>query len=246
MAAAVNTYYIPTHVYFAFEGDAVVFLNLRADQYSMLIGPKAALFKNLVFGPNGLFQRTFICELPRAEDDPTLIRELITELLESRLATITPIEPAYAPSAAISLPEESLLDPQPEHLPRLRPRDVTRFFISCTIALFRLRFTPIEATVRAIERRRLLAEGSAKFDMSDARRLVRIYNRLRPFVAGESMCLFDSLSLIEFLAAYSIFPKWVFAVRSDPWMAHCWVQFEAVAFNQHPDEARTYLPIMAI
>jgi hypothetical protein len=69
---------------------------------------------------------------------------------------------------------------------------------------------------------------------------------LRAFFPVKFLCLFDSLALIEFLSCYGLFPAWTFAVRIEPWAAHCWVQQGDYLFNEEIEEAEDYMPIMSV
>lgn len=243
----VDTYYIPQYVHFAFDGDSVVFLNLRSDQYSMLLGPKARQFQALVLDARGKATRTITVDTSDGPSSSPLARELVTELLHCNICSETPAHDAATLTLApISLPIHNLTDLQVDCAQHITTKDVWRFFASSAIAKWRLQFNCIEDIVRGVERRRTLSLGRDHLNLADACKLVHIYNRLRPLFPSNFMCLFDSLALLEFLAHYNIFPQWVFAIRSDPWAAHCWVQFDAIAFNQDTEQARTYLPIMAV
>jgi Transglutaminase-like superfamily len=79
------------------------------------------------------------------------------------------------------------------------------------------------------------------------RQLVDIFGRLRVFLFSHNEeCLHDSLALLEFLARYRIFPGWVFGVRARPFVAHCWVQYEDIVFNDTVEHVAGYTPIMVV
>lgn len=63
---------------------------------------------------------------------------------------------------------------------------------------------------------------------------------------SNNACLFDSLTLINFLAYFGIFPQWIFGVRSDPFAAHCWVQQDGMVFNDSIEHVIRYKPIMVV
>jgi hypothetical protein len=83
--------------------------------------------------------------------------------------------------------------------------------------------------------------------MERARQLMEVFGRLRVFLfSHREECLHDSLALLEFLARYGIFPDWVFAVRARPFVAHCWVQYQDVVFNDTAEHVGGYTPIMVV
>jgi hypothetical protein len=83
-------------------------------------------------------------------------------------------------------------------------------------------------------------------DPDAVRALVSAFQSLRSLFPANYLCLFDSLALLYFLAMDGIYPTWVFAVRFDPWKAHCWLQTDTVLLNEEVDETSEYTPIMAI
>jgi hypothetical protein len=245
-----TTYYIPTYVHFATDESAVVFMNLRRDQYSMFVGSKALAFKDMlltnsdsVWTLTGYPRNTHSDPHANAQD---LDDQMLADLLRNELLTTDRSRAASPKRNDIFLPNQDLIDWNTEEPPRIRLRDVCRFAMACTLVSSRLRFSHIETITRSIERRKSRQLNARTFSMADIRRLVNVYTRLRPLFPRNFLCLFDSLSLLEFLARYNFFPDMVFAVRVDPWSAHCWLQYGTVSLNQDWNEARSYLPIMVI
>jgi hypothetical protein len=84
-------------------------------------------------------------------------------------------------------------------------------------------------------------------DADTVRPLVTAFVYLRPlFFTSKEACLLDSLTLVNFLAGYSVFPQWVFGVKTDPFYAHCWVQQGGFVFNDTPDYIRGFSPILVV
>ena len=241
-----SDYYVPQHVHFAIEGDVVVFLDLRRDEYSMILGAKARAFTALVSDANNRTKRLISIDDSATDAQPSARHQIVAELLENKLLTTANSDTKSSFQKHIHLPEEALIDEWNLPQPHVRMRDLARFLLSCAIAKWRLDWTGIERTVRSVERRNQLNRNGGITDILDLRRLVLIYMKLRSLLPRDARCLYDSLSLLEFLARYGYFPTWVFAVRFEPWGAHCWVQCDTVSINQDADEARTYLPLMAI
>lgn len=241
-----NVYYISAHVHFACEGDTVIFLDVRADRYSMLVGSEARAFKTLLSRPLGHHRRVLVIDESACPREQELRKKVITKLLENRLATVDETAAEAPFPADISLPERNLLDPKDRRITGISIRDVANFLLSAFLSRLRLKYTKLETLILKIERRRRLNATSLPIGRCELCRLVSIYNRLRPMLPWDHVCLLDSLCLLEFLARYRVFPALVFAVRLDPWAAHCWVQHDASILNEDVDEARAYLPIMAV
>jgi hypothetical protein len=96
------------------------------------------------------------------------------------------------------------------------------------------------------ERKQRHAKQLHEFDFPKAKRLYSVFSALRPIYPRDYLCLFDSLAFLEFLSAYGLFPTWVFAVTSDPFTAHCWVQQGDVVLNDSVERASGYVPIMTV
>ena len=220
-------------------------MDLRSDEYSMLVGDKARRLASLLaYTPQGI-HRAIAVDPAQQSGGRASDMELISELLHNHLLT-TVDDTAPPIRADIPLPEDDLLSAQYSVPHSIGIRDAARFFAACLVATWRLRHTRVEEIVGAVERRKLLRALSHPVELSQARRLVRTFSRLRPLFPRNFLCLFDSLALLEFLARYDCYPTWVFAVKFDPWAAHCWVQEGPITFDEDAAEARNYCPVMTI
>lgn len=238
-------YYIRRQVYFASEDDAVIFLDLPSDRYSMLVGMKAQAFHTMLAitsdSPRAFTIRVDDTNAAESQLNFTVLKEL----LESHLLTSRRADAALS-HEDIPLPERDVMDSNDSGALQVTARDIWRFTVSCVAAAWRLKFRRMQTTVSSLELRKSRAKPAGLFDLAEVRRLVRLYKTMRPFFPRDYLCLFDSLSLVEFLSWYRCYPDMIFAVKLDPWAAHCWVQYGTVALNQDIGEAHTYLPIMAV
>lgn len=241
-----TAYHIPNHVHFAVEADAAVFLDLRSDQYSMMLGAKARAFSALLTRTSESIDRVITLDSGASAGNQAINRLVVTELLQNRLLMNDRGQATVPQPAHISLPEQRLLPIAAGRAPIIAARDFRRFLAAAAVAQWRLAYRSIENTVCCLQRRGLDGRSRHTLDLDEARTFVSIFNRLRPLWIKSRMCLFDSLALLEFLANYNCYPNWIFAVQMEPWAAHCWVQHDTTSFNQDVDEARTYLPLMIV
>nr|UXE45427.1 hypothetical protein Hi04_10k_c4921_00004 [uncultured bacterium] len=230
-------FYLPRNVYFCSKGESLIFLDLTADRYVKLHGSQAEDFRRLCACVNTSEMAT--------EHSVELANNIDTFLTSGLLTTDKAAGKPLTPTE-FALPDSVLVSSVADQSVRIRPLQVFRFFISCSIAAARLRFGTIEGTVRAIEKRKRSRVAQHVIDTKRAREVVSVFNRLRALFPATYLCLFDSLALIEFLARHDLFPTWVFGVQFEPWAAHCWVQAESIAFNEGVEEAEDYIPIMTI
>jgi hypothetical protein len=59
-------------------------------------------------------------------------------------------------------------------------------------------------------------------------------------------CLFDSLVLGEFLAAYDIHPTLVLGISTNPFEAHAWLQDAHIVVGDRPTRVKRFTPILAV
>jgi hypothetical protein len=124
---------------------------------------------------------------------------------------------------------------------------VSTFLYSCAAADYQLRRKPFESIVRAIEARRLYRpRHGLVLDLHALKGLVATFNRLRLWYPRPYLCLFDSLALLEFLARRDFYPRWIFGVTADPFLAHCWLQDESLVLNDALSRVSGYTPIMSV
>jgi len=240
-----TSYYISRGVHFACDRDAVVFLNINSDEYSMFVGEKARSFSTMVSVISGSHDALRVTTGDTSPEGNELQREIVADLLANKLITDKVCDAAtYKPN--IPLPHATLVDYQDTHPDEISWRDVRRFFAACIVATWRPQCTSMHAIICALQRRKHRAHAGRSRPLDDFRQVVATYRTLRPFFPRDFVCLFDSLSLMEFLARYDLFPDLVFAVKLDPWGAHCWVQHGSVSLNEDHDEACSYLPIVAV
>jgi Transglutaminase-like superfamily len=118
------------------------------------------------------------------------------------------------------------------------------FWLGCAAASKQLRTERFESIVARVQARKRAASHPMRLEA--ALPLLAVFDRLRLFYPRPYLCLFDSLALIHFLARFDLYPDWVFAVRADPFEAHCWVQADAVVLNDTVERVASLHPIMVI
>jgi hypothetical protein len=73
-----------------------------------------------------------------------------------------------------------------------------------------------------------------------------LFRHVRPYVPIETSCLLDSLSMIKFLSRRRLFSTLVFGVALEPFLAHCWIQYEGLILNDLIGTTTPYTPIKVI
>lgn len=89
-------------------------------------------------------------------------------------------------------------------------------------------------------RRRPRAASSSRAEVV---RLSATFERAVVWLPLPAKCLVRSFALLRFLQRRGQDAHWCFGVRTWPFSAHCWLQFDEVALDDHADQLRAYTPI---
>lgn len=226
-------YFLAPHVHFCCRGGAFVFLDLKQDDYTLINGNAATALQQLSSGGH----------LDNAQPE---LADALKELVDGGLLTTDRSAGKNIRSTQAELALEPLLDPEAMPRNRLRLSHFFHFLTACTAASARLKWGRLENTVKAVERRKARRSPQTHFDVNKARELTETFRTLRSLFPRNYLCLYDSLALLEFLARFDVYPTWVFGIKLEPWVAHCWVQQGQFVFNEGVEEAAGYTPIMTI
>ncbi|MEJ1960809.1 MAG: lasso peptide biosynthesis B2 protein [Gammaproteobacteria bacterium] len=100
---------------------------------------------------------------------------------------------------------------------------------------------------RARRRKDRETQNAPPLDLIKARQLTTVHLALQPvFYDAKDACLRNSLTLVEFLSRYRIYPTWVFGVKMNPFAAHSWVQLGSSLLTDPIADVKTYTPIMSV
>jgi len=236
------SYFLSPHVHLCVAGKQVVLLDLERDKYLSLrythpIG-------RLVSGWPVPLSETAAAGLPTAEPDAdtSMLSKMVAQGLLVKDATLG----KEAFPVVIDAPKWAMVEYDLISRPHTTPAHLWRVFQAYVTAKWSLKRRPIKEVVQAVRQRKKRAVAST-LDATAVRPLVTAFVHLRPlFFTSRDACLFDSLTLLNFLAGYSLFPEWVFGVKTDPFYAHCWVQQDDFVFNDTPDYVRGFSPILVV
>lgn len=224
------------HVSACIAAGRFVFLDLMKDQYFCLDRTGTAALTAVL-----LPDRRFV-DTPATSVQP---EKLIESLVRRGVLTRGRAAGRRVLSAEDAMPRGVLI-PDDWTTP-LQAVDVWSFVVASTRAAAALKWRTIQGVVGAVERRmRRGRAAGAPGDLDLVRRRVAAFNMLRPLFPMNYLCLFDSLALLNFLAADALYPTWIFGVRTDPFHAHCWVQAGDLVCNDEVEHVRSYTPILMI
>jgi len=234
-------YLLAPHSYACETGGYGVFLDLKHDKYTA-VGPEdLRTLRTAVEGwtasPDPIIQP--VAQTPEQDVLETLLEEgLITEDASNG-------KPATLP--ALETPTTSLWD-FPRPWPQFGRRELRNFFSAWAATTLRLRALPIRSVVNRLREGELMRRRqSGSFEINKARMLTTIFFALQPsFYSAKDACLRNSLTVLEFLGKYEVYPSCVFGVKMDPFAAHAWVQQGAVVLTDPIEHVQTFTPIMVV
>ena len=240
-------YALAAHAFACLSGRYVIILDLKADRYFALEAARAASLAALVGDwPIGT-ERAVNPVSPAAQ---ALAADLAQRgLLRASPAAIAGSNRVEVRAATTELTCVDHTTAPTDHACSQPPAFCSFLTLLGTLisASFRFRCCGIERIIERVRLRNAPWTGTLKADdLERARRLVTLFRRARPFLlSSRNNCLFESFVLSEFLAGHGLFPRWVFAVQTDPFMAHCWLQADGIVLDGSVAEIAHLTPIMA-
>jgi hypothetical protein len=237
-------YWLADHVFVCINDAYLVVLDLKQDRYWALEASSTEPLSGLV---PGWPVRPLDAPLT-GSSDPEQAQQVAETLIEQGLLTESETGGKDATPARVTAPGRELLSADEHRASTAGLGAVKNLTAAAVSAKIAMRLGRFEKAVHKVKERKQKAGGrTAQLDVERARRLVEQFFKLRVFFfTSKSECLFDSLTLLNFLARYGIFPDWVFGVQARPFAAHCWVQLDDIVFNDTVEHVRTYTPIMAV
>lgn len=245
-------YVLARHVFVCVQGEHVVFLDVRKDRYFALESAKTAGLGYFV--PGWPIPAPLAIDVIQQGADSTAsalterldrgaLSSVISLLLEKEILVVDPVRGKAAEVTLARPLRGDLTADSIDARPRIGPRLFLRFVSAAVRARLLLKYRTFETVVERV-RCRARPENASTTGLAE---LVSAFATLRPFFfAARDACLFDALSLSEFLATYGIFPSWVFGVQSRPFAAHCWLQLDGLVLNDTIDHVQRYTPIMVV
>ena len=267
ITSAVQSYFLAPHVYPCVTDDHVVLLDLQRDKYVGVGREQMASLAARVKGwplsgelqllaPGGgdvrssnIAASSTISGATNAASALTRADSVLGKMLAAGMLTTDPAVGKDATPVNMPRPEAALVEEDLETQPEITSTHVWRFLRASAVSALALKTARIEFVIARLAARKTaaVASGAGTFDLARASREVAAFIRLRPLLFGaQDACLFDSIALMRFLSYSRIFPTCVIGVQTGPFGAHCWVQHEAVVFNDSPEYVRRFTPILAV
>lgn len=240
------SYFLSPHVHVCVAGKQVVLLDLERDKYLSMA--TASPIGRWVRGwPAPPADSTAAAEDATSPGGSEADNRLLVKMIEQGLLVTDASIGKEASPVVAEPPEYGMVEYDLNSRPSTTLEHLWRVCTAYTTAKWSLRRRPIKEVVQAARVRKEQGAPGRGLDPETVRPLVTAFVYLRPlFFTSKEACLLDSLTLVNFLAGYGVFPEWVFGVKTDPFYAHCWVQQGGFVFNDTPDYIRGFSPILVV
>lgn len=238
-----SQYNVPEHIFACRFDRQTVILDLKSDRYQLLGGKIAQAFWGVALRNTPSQCGDKRRPLSWEEPDEQVMHKLVQSgfLIQSR----------GAPQYRVFNYDSSL----PPATKELTIDSASKFSFSSARRA-------IHATIHsAVSRRSQLLENTVNKIKKQKRRirtteedqdervseLVSEFIRCRPFLYSHAQeCYFDCMVLMHYLLSAKVKSEWVFGVKLDPFMAHCWVQFGDFVLNDRLEHIADYKPILIV
>lgn len=204
-------------------GDQVILLDLRTERYFAL--PRSQ---------NDILRR-WLTNQAISDNETSVLRRL--EQLQ--ILRSTEGEGTGPKSPEVQAPI-SVLDTKGVHVSLL---GIIGAVVARLIWAWRIKHWRFDRQMRRLRetRRRATSRRSA-----DAREIVRAFEISDFLLGGHDKCLERSFALASVCQKKGLPAKAVIGVQKAPFAAHCWVQHGHTIYNEKPDRAKLFTPILAI
>jgi hypothetical protein len=247
MDMIMSTYGIPNDVYTCESHGHVVFLNLKTGRYQA-IPPELVGYLKELLESSSTDRHALNREILPASGSGDETTEL-AEMLEQQGLLVRGSSRGERPRTLSGVQIQVQKDEERDVLPRLELLDLFNFVAAWLFSSFMFKFVPLRIIARRVQKRRRAAERRqvACNHPDEAINLTNVFLIIQPiFYRSRDMCLKNSLTMIEFLARYDVFPDWVFGVQLHPFAAHCWVQAGPTVLNDTAARVSSFTPIMVL
>lgn len=231
-------YRLADHVRACQVDDQVILLDLLRGKYIGIGGPHLrAMSAAVTDWPTAAVA-------PHAVEASADVSPWVVKLLEQGM--LSPASATMSKRATLEEPRETLdadMFPAPYQWSRL-----ARLCWAASASIYSLRYRSLANIARGVTRLQRAALNPADQALrGELLSAVASYLRLRPFVfTAHDKCLFDSLTLMRFLAIEGMAASWVIGVRTRPFGAHSWVQSGPLVLNDLHEHVSGFTPILIV
>lgn len=233
-----SRYFLEKHIFYQNVDGHFIVLDLRQNEYFLLLEPEKHIFQVL-----------FENLPPFGKSQPYDLEQTIEKLLRKGILTDCTNKIKHCPLPQLPPVSQDMNEYFFDGIPKIKIQHVWKCLKAFLYTRLNWWINSLEGVVRKLAKRKThnLAKNLPEVSIEQTRELVEIFRILRGlFYTVQDECLFDSLTMINFLASYGIYPQLVFGVQMGPFAAHAWVQDGDRIYNGHIFQANAFKPIMIV
>lgn len=234
----IEYYWLKNGIHACIDKGFVIFLDTFSDQYYAL-DPRDACIAVQHMHTVPAVSRQF----NSSTISPPNITTVLGKLLSAGLITPSISEGRQFEPIKIQPPSSPFEQIEIEAWPSIRPQHVISCLLSGIAAAYLLKFCSLRTILQILSH---IKYTKRKQSAQKAIYLAQIYRFTRTLLPKDRICFYDSITFVIFCRIFGISPDLIFAVTSDPFQAHCWVQYDGIILNDAPQRTNRYTPIMSI
>jgi len=230
-------YWLPAHVFVCWPTNAVL-LDLKRNRYFGLPLQESEELQRLL---------SPVAAVIDGKSSDTS-RALAHDLLESGLLLRQPPTTQIVPGSAQLDGDLTSFGYERRRSVAVRSHHVANHARACTWARFAVSVRSFYSVACEVsDRKHAKSNGRTAIDTEPLLELVSVFQQLRALTfTSKDKCLFHALAMTRFLSFYDVFPTWAIGVRTTPWAAHSWVQYENLLLAATPEHVVDFTPILCI
>ncbi|MBL4800763.1 MAG: lasso peptide biosynthesis B2 protein [Emcibacter sp.] len=233
-----HRYFLAKHIFYSNIDGHFIVLDLRKNKYLLLGEEEKQIFQVL-------FEKKDVLR----PNEPHDLEQSITDLVELGMLTDGPEKGKQNMVPVLPLVTQDMNGYPFDGIPKIGAGHVYQCFKAFLYTKIVWWLNPMEGVIAKMKNRktRHLAKKPPKVSFEQTRELVEIFRILTGlFYTVRNECLFDSLTMVNFLASYGIYPQMVFGLQMGPFAAHAWVQEGAISYNCPVAIVDSFEPIMTV
>jgi Transglutaminase-like superfamily len=229
-------YYLSRDVFCCETKGGLVFLDLLRNRYLGLEGCHADTLSSNV---QNWTDRNAGSEQVTVGAEPASIA-LLDRLVVRGILTTTDPGPRTPSGGAVD-PQKCFYWDLHDQTKRIPLKQIYRFAAAATRVAIALRLRKFSTIIHRLAS----SSGQSTQTDLDVRSIALFHRLLRPWLyKSRDACVFDSLVLIEFLRSNGITASLTIGVKTDPFAAHCWVQWGPIVLNNTVEDVTPYSRIL--
>lgn len=221
-------YQLREGLFHCIAGKNVIFLDLPKNRYFALPAPCTQAFRQLVARNGEKFAGT---------------EEALSSLIEAGYLLEGPTPAGNFNNLEIELANNGVFGRNQGNF------EVWEFLVALyweLLTSLKLRLFPLSSILERFCMSRCAKGSGGRTAQLEIDRWVSAFDQTALILGRTNRCLVRSLAMFSVLRGHGVTAALVVGVRSDPFSAHAWVQYDDIVLNDSVDQINNYAPILVL